>query len=599
MIATQVLASWLNETRSELRFLAARISELNFLSPQIFFFFIGAHALGFVSYDVALLQAPFAALLGTFLASELAYMVIYVPLLWSLSRSPRLNSSLTLKFLIVSLAVTARAIVLESGHWQVGSDDSLDFSRIPGDFTGGFISVAFAGYIGIAVTRLKAERVEQDAVSDYLIDHKANLKITTREIELSLIERAQTQLFGQLAALRISALSAKGKSTISVLANQLQKIIEEEVRPLSRDLLQRVEILSTPKLSSNPKRIKGWLPKAIGPRQDARVWLSYWISTPNIFVTYWSTISFNSAVLIFFASLSFPVLMRVLLSAQWAKLQMKNWIGLPVLVMVSVLAYIPTALASLFLLEQDSMVRVLRFSGFMVLLVVNLVIATWNSIERTRAATIAKTREINEEINREVTLAEQEIWLAKRTWSYLIHGTVQGALTVAYSRLQNRDKHSAEDLKLVANDIQKAIDAVTAGGSLRRDIDDLLEELHQTWAGVCKIELSLNPQARSKIAGRESSTACVAEIVKELVGNAVRHGKADKISIAVNLAKGSEIEIRVTNNGSAWDGENPGLGSALFDELTTSWGLDQKRGKTVFSCLVPIERDHEVNQANS
>lgn len=320
---------------------------------------------------------------------------------------------------------------------------------------------------------------------------------------------------------------------------------------------------------------------------------------PNIFVTYWSTVNLSSAVIIFFASLTFPVLMRVILSGRWAKREMTNWLGLLALILVSVLAYVPTAMVSLFLLEQDPMVSVLRVSGFMVLLVVNIVIAVWNSIERAREATIDKTREINEEINRELTLAEQEIWLAKRTWSYLIHGTVQGALTVAFSRLQNREKHTAADLKLVADDIQKAIDAVKGGGVLRRNLDELFEELHQTWEGVCKIELTLNTQARSQLLGRERSTACVAEIVKELVGNAVRHGKANKISISVNMSKSSEVEIRAANNGSSWTNENPGLGSALFDELTTSWSLSQQKRQTVFSCRIPIETSRAKPLASS
>ncbi|MCF8529065.1 MAG: hypothetical protein K9G13_04440 [Aquiluna sp.] len=598
MKLAETLGSWRQETMAELRFLTSRVSELNFLSPQIILFFVSAHMFGFVVYDIALMQASVGALLGTFIASEIAYLVIYVPLFWLLAKASRFKSNLTLKFLIVSCAVSVRALILEIGHWHIGNDASVDFSRVPGDVTAGFISIAFAGYIGISLIRLKAERLEQDSFAESLIDHKRNLKTTTRQIENALVDRAQTQLFGQLAALKISALAARGKSRVSDLANQLQKIIEDEVRPLSRELLQKVEILATPRPSNNPRQIRGWLPKALGPRQDSRIWLSYWISMPNIFVTYWSTINLSSAVLIFFSSLTFPALMRVILSARWAKREMRNWLGVLVLITVSLIAYVPTAIVSMSFLEKDPMVRVLRISGFLVLLVVNIVIAVWNSIERTREATLAKTRVINEEINRELTLAEQEIWLAKRTWSYLIHGTVQGALTVAFSRIQNREKHTSAELKLVADDIQKAIDAIKRGGGLRRNLDELFEDLHQTWDGVCKIELTLNTQARSQLLGRERATACVAEIVKELVGNAVRHGKANTISIAVNMSKHSEIEIRAVNNGSSWTNENPGLGSALFDELTTSWSLSQQKRQTVFSCRIPIETSRVKLQAS-
>lgn len=589
MRAARILRSWIGETKSELRFLEARVSELNFLSPQIISFFITAHLLGFFVYDITLMRASVEALLGTFQASELAYLAVYLPLFWSLQRSTRFRSRLFLKLLIVSGALASRAILLEYGYWLVGTHPQIDFSRVPGDITVGLLSIAFAGYIGISAMHLKAERLEQDSVSNSLLDHKMNLKVTTRQIESSLVERAQTQLFGQLAALKLSVLTARGKSRVSDLAFQLQKIIEDEVRPLSKELLEKVEILATPRPNSDPRRIRGWLPKAIGPKQDIRIWLSYWLSMPNIFVTYWSTVNFSSAVFIFLTSLSFPVLMRVMLSARWANREMKNWLGLGVLISVSMLAYVPTLLVSQYLLPQGPMVRVLRVSGFVLLLLVNIVIAVWNSIERSRASINATTRSINEEINRELTLAEQEIWLAKRSWSYLIHGTVQGALTVAFSRLQNREKHTSEDLALVAGDIQKAIDAVKTGGRLKRNIDEAIQELQQTWEGVCEIELTINSQARSQLLGHESSSACVAEVVKELVGNAVRHGQASKISISVIMTKNSEIEIRATNNGSAWTNENPGLGSALFDELTTGWSLSQRNMQTVFSCRIPIE----------
>jgi hypothetical protein len=113
--------------------------------------------------------------------------------------------------------------------------------------------------------------------------------------------------------------------------------------------------------------------------------------------------------------------------------------------------------------------------------------------------------------------------------------------------------------------------------SLRDDFRDFLETLDlrlkriiESWEGIAKIELSLDPM----ILEDPSRASLVVQLIQESIANAIRSGHANKIEIKGTFA-GEAIEIVVTDNGNAEiEKSKRGVGSEWIDSIAlTEWTL--------------------------
>ena len=92
----------------------------------------------------------------------------------------------------------------------------------------------------------------------------------------------------------------------------------------------------------------------------------------------------------------------------------------------------------------------------------------------------------------------------------------------------------------------------------------------------------------------------VAEVIREAVNNAFRHGVAVTVEVEVTKVKrhtpqdSEEIAITVRDDGSGPTGsDQPGFGSSLFDDLCRTWTLETEDLWTVFRARVTLNHRHE------
>jgi glucose-6-phosphate-specific signal transduction histidine kinase len=62
----------------------------------------------------------------------------------------------------------------------------------------------------------------------------------------------------------------------------------------------------------------------------------------------------------------------------------------------------------------------------------------------------------------------------------------------------------------------------------------------------------------------------VIALIDEGVSNAIRHAKATKISVS-GYRVGIDLNIEILSDGFGMSVKTPGLGTQLFNELTSSW----------------------------
>jgi signal transduction histidine kinase len=110
-----------------------------------------------------------------------------------------------------------------------------------------------------------------------------------------------------------------------------------------------------------------------------------------------------------------------------------------------------------------------------------------------------------------------------------------------------------------------------------------LPEIAQSWQGLAEIEYELIPEFTEF----HSQSEITSQLIEEAVVNAIRHGKASKISIKATTS-GSSISVFVRDNGSMQMAQaSSGLGTILLNTFTQSWSLEREGNQSLLTFSVP------------
>lgn len=183
----------------------------------------------------------------------------------------------------------------------------------------------------------------------------------------------------------------------------------------------------------------------------------------------------------------------------------------------------------------------------------------------------------------------QEVWLNRRRIASILHGSVQAALYASAIRLAKTESPTAADIDSVQHDIAAAISKLESGEGAET-FAEILQQIHDVWEGAVEVELpKLNPALSAQLEHNRVAAACAAEVVREAVSNAVKHGKAEHIEIAIEQTQQNLLGITVTNDGQPLPAEiETGYGSAILDEVAFSWQLENRGGYTVLGAAIAI-----------
>ena len=193
---------------------------------------------------------------------------------------------------------------------------------------------------------------------------------------------------------------------------------------------------------------------------------------------------------------------------------------------------------------------------------------------------------INSDLEREFSRMTQEVWILRQRVAQKLHGTVQSSLTAANMRILGTQNLTEELLQKVRDDVSRASEAVENIESEYIDIKTALSDLTQLWKGMCEIQVAATSECLEHISRDQVCAQCVNEIVKECVSNAIRHGNATKIDIALTENENQTLQITVTNDGITNTMGPEGVGSQILNELTMSWERNVEANKVTVSALV-------------
>lgn len=183
----------------------------------------------------------------------------------------------------------------------------------------------------------------------------------------------------------------------------------------------------------------------------------------------------------------------------------------------------------------------------------------------------------------------QEVWLNRRRIASILHGSVQAALYASAIRLAKVEAPTQDEIESVQHDIAAAISKLESGEGAETFVD-VLHQIRDVWEGAVEIELpEITPEILAQLESNQVASACAAEVVREAVSNAVKHGKAEHVVIALEPTSPHLLGITVTNDGQPLPAEiEAGYGSTILDEVAFTWQLENRGGYTVLGAAIAI-----------
>lgn len=228
-------------------------------------------------------------------------------------------------------------------------------------------------------------------------------------------------------------------------------------------------------------------------------------------------------------------------------------------------------------------------------------IAAVQIIERRRRLAEQELLDTNEQLQISISQMRQELWLYRRNLIWVIHGPLQSALISAALKLQAPEPLSAREMIDLRSHIDSAYAALDSGDHAGPDFSSFLTSLCQLWDGLCTITMSDPQDLTARIDESLPTAAAATEIVREAVGNAIRHGGATTVVISLDSDDERLLSIVVTDNGTGVvEGASPGLGSDLFDALAFRWSREKSthgttvRAEVAWGATSTLADDHPV-----
>lgn len=431
------------------------------------------------------------------------------------------------------------------------------------------------------------------------------------------------RLLGDVSRLESATQSVKAPQIQSVAA-LARTIADSEVRPLSHELdranaasgslASPLDGLETESISS-PKPQKDWHLSIIKSFPGEKPYRPLGVSiTFLLAVVSSSTINgrFDSRLILPPWALLFVALCGAVLIACWYEVLARIWKSLqqqiknPWAATIVSLSFIltGTGIAAITFLSTSTILGFQARPAFMGVglgvVVCSLIWVVVGLVTEQAHRTEQSLRETVQATEWEKRRAEEEAVELRRAVSAALHGDIQNKLALNAMMLDDlaeeiRSGSSTADrdlskLSVVATNLRKVattLDEVASHAKESRDLGESLDDVRRSWAGVAEVSWTSSRAAVDACHAQPLLSEAVAQVFREAVANAIRHGRADRITGTVNIEE-NLLSLEIRDNGSYNTEQSDGLGFAIYDRLAMNWNVASDKSGTVFKSHFPL-----------
>ena len=581
--------------RSELGWAFARLGEPAALSQPVALLYLPFGAVGPLVIDSQRLGGDLADWLAIAVASQVALMAVFALAHRVVFRPGRDRSRPLATIVAIWVAVTVRALVLGFLTLRLGLADTLELPYRVGSallVQAGFIAVlamlvsAFERHRSMAGA-LETQRVQLAAVNESLLARIDE----TESVVVSQVRRLIDPLIRQIDGL-VSRIDVEPREDSASVRDAIRGLVDDELRPLSHRLATAESAAPTEGWAEAVRPVAVPLPERKAIRELLNpAWTAVLVSLLAASQVLRDPRGGETVV--------FPVVTGVLmwavlrglgiLTTRWAP---RLWLGV-------ILASLMTALGALVTITVQRALHlpVPRFVGLGAVVMgalLGALMAGYMAVTDRREATEEQLRASIDELTVASSALRQRAFLARRQLSLVIHGSVQSALHAAALRLAAHPEPTPQLIESIHQDIVRALAKLDDPLTATQLVVDTLGELTDLWRDTCKVGWTMSHRTVRSLAESTTCAVGVAEIAREAVSNAVRHGRATHVAIAI-VAEGGNVVVTIEDDGSGLDPSRvAGLGSRMFDELCVSWSRERVGERTRLTCTLPLVADAGV-----
>ncbi len=368
-------------------------------------------------------------------------------------------------------------------------------------------------------------------------------------------------------------------------SNRIQDLVQMELRPTSRELWQG-------KFISAPQILKYDLLRIVLFNQKLPIAIVLLSSGPFLFVGLTGAYGIQIAIIqtllatlpVYLAYRSIEVLGQVkkLSTSQRNALILTSSFLLPIILQYFL---IPSDLK---LATEFTYFVLFQFALWFVLVTLLIGHNLYYSLVKQRQAVLSSFKSLLRDDRYLELINRKSVSLDNLVISRYLHGEIQTGLTAAILLLQQASKDG--DVDLARETLENAVKILMRNHSeaLIQSVQPREVQLAQIasgWSGIADVTINLH-----SIDLLDEFTARNAiELIGEGVANAIRHGKATKVSVS-DKSNFAEVQFNISSNGKESPQGKSGLGTEMFNRLAKNWKFEMLNGSGFLSFTVPTSQ---------
>lgn len=404
----------------------------------------------------------------------------------------------------------------------------------------------------------------------------------------ALVTEAHSILNPILESLRGSLRSAQDSTALALLSLRMRQVVDDTVRPLSTSIAQRSPLVERPgRLVPHSRgRLFGRghtfeLGQFILPL-TVTVFMSVTSAAPMVVVVGWATgvqaleiMVITLYVLLWLVRLA---TLRLKVSPGWGTLLFCGLHGIVGLVYIAFVHAVDIDISDNLLVGW-----VLLLAGISFLLI------RYQHIEWVRAEVISSQAAVNEELDLVLSSLRQQVRVESKRIATILHGPVQTALYAAAIRVTGHDEIPPEAAQAILSDLETAMAKLDNDAIDALPLSDFVSEIASVWGSSVSITFEQDEQAINILRKNPTALACVTEVVREGVNNAIKHAQATSVNISVFIAEPKLVDVVVKNPGRLDGDTATGFGAHVLNDLTHEWTLSDDNHNTTLWATVALD----------
>lgn len=189
--------------------------------------------------------------------------------------------------------------------------------------------------------------------------------------------------------------------------------------------------------------------------------------------------------------------------------------------------------------------------------------------------------------------AQSQLWLDQRRLALALHSEVQATILAAAMQLKNAVALGPEEAQKVLPKLERTIRQslrLAHKGSQAPTLSSIVAKINRTWASLISLKLVATQDVIAALERDELALEVVSELIKELHLNSFKHGRASECVVTLTLASENSLSLHMHNNGAPLSlSSSQGLGENLLENVTLRHTARNVEGGVEIELDVPLE----------